>query len=93
MWLGRSRECEHVSRQRRCGIDDTERCLQVRKQGEWVDVPGAATPPYPMTDAAGTNQTYVFGFSPIAVDGVRLIGAPGGAKTFTSAAEVRAQYN
>jgi hypothetical protein len=66
---------------------------QVRVEGAWVDVASAAwAPPYPGTTDAGDNATYVVTFAPVVVDGVRVIGTPGGSKTFTSAAEISAQY-
>jgi hypothetical protein len=45
-----------------------------------------------LTDAAGTNQTYTFSFTPVVADGVRVIGVPGGTQMFTSAAEIAAYY-
>ncbi|NIK60842.1 hypothetical protein [Kribbella shirazensis] len=67
--------------------------VQVRRNGAWTDVTGkTATPAYPTSSAAGTNRTYVFSFDPVSGDGVRIIGTPGGAQTFTSIGELEAYY-
>jgi hypothetical protein len=66
--------------------------LEVRRNGTWVSIPATSSPTYPLTADAGANATYVFTFDPISADGVRVIGMPGGATTFTSAAEISAQY-
>ena len=67
--------------------------VQVRRNGVWVDATGqVATPGYPTSSAAGTNRTYVLTFDPTSGDGVRVIGGPGGAQTFTSIAELEV-YN
>lgn len=66
--------------------------LEVRQNGTWVTKIARTTPQYPYTGAAGTNQTYVFDFDPVVADGVRVIGAPGGTTTFTSASELAVYY-
>lgn len=67
--------------------------VQVRKNGSWTDVSGlTTTPSYPYSASAGPNRTYEFTFSPVAGDGVRIIGAPGGTRTFTSIGELEAYY-
>jgi hypothetical protein len=67
--------------------------VQVRKNGAWTDVAGTTvTPPYPGSAAAGSNVTYEMTFAPTAADGVRVIGKPGGSRTFTSASEVEVYY-
>ncbi len=67
--------------------------VQVRRDNQWVDVSGLRTSPeYPYDATAGTNRTYTLGFDPVAADGVRIIGAPGGTRTFTSIAELEVYY-
>jgi hypothetical protein len=67
--------------------------VQVRQDGQWVDVVAQSiTPAYPGDASAGAHTTYTFTFAPIAGDGVRVYGVPGGSRTFTSAAEVAAGY-
>jgi hypothetical protein len=67
--------------------------VQVRVNGVWTNVTGqSATPAYPTNNTAGPNKTYVFTFDPKAADGVRIIGAPGGTRTFTSIGELQAYY-
>ncbi|MGN9795659.1 FG-GAP-like repeat-containing protein [Streptomyces sp. OZ13] len=67
--------------------------VQVRRDNQWVDVSGGRTAPaYPYDSTAGANRTYTFSFDPTAGDGVRVIGRPGGEKTFTSVAEVEVYY-
>jgi hypothetical protein len=67
--------------------------VQIRRRGTWVDVAAPKVdPPYPMTNAAGDFRGYEFTFDELDADGVRVVGAPGGARTFTSAAEIAAYY-
>ncbi|MBF8194343.1 VCBS repeat-containing protein [Nonomuraea sp. K274] len=67
--------------------------VQVRRDHEWVDVTGLRiTPDYPYDNTAGPHRTYELGFDPIDGDGVRVIGAPGGTRTFTSIAELAVYY-
>ncbi|MBF8186130.1 DUF4185 domain-containing protein [Nonomuraea sp. K274] len=67
--------------------------VQVRRNGRWSDVRGQrVSPAYPHDQTAGPNKTYTFRFDPALADGVRVIGAPGGAHTFTSVAEVEVYY-
>lgn len=66
---------------------------QVRREDKWVDVTGVtASPAYPGSAAAGDNVTYVFSFDAVMADGVRVVGVPGGSRTFTSAAEIAASF-
>jgi hypothetical protein len=59
--------------------------VQVRRNFEWVDVPGVTvTPSYPYTTNAGSFTTYTFKMPNTAGDGVRIIGQPGGTGYFTS---------
>ena len=68
--------------------------VQVRRNGVWSDVPGqSVTPAYPYNSSAGTNHTYTFTFPATAADGVRVIGVPGGTRTFTSIGELEAYYS
>ncbi|MGW5433767.1 FG-GAP-like repeat-containing protein [Streptomyces sp. NPDC004059] len=63
--------------------------VQVRRNHTWQDVSGIRfSPSYPYDSTAGPNHTYTIGFNPVSGDGVRIIGTPGGAKTFTSIAEL-----
>ncbi|GMA15331.1 hypothetical protein E5F05_00825 (plasmid) [Deinococcus metallilatus] len=63
--------------------------VQVRQNGVWVNAAGVSiTPPYPYSGAAGPNKTYTLRFTPVSADGVRIIGTPGGSRTFTSIAEL-----
>jgi hypothetical protein len=66
--------------------------VQVRQNGTWVNVPGAAganaSPAYKGND--GINfETYTFNFAPITGDGIRIDGQPGGSATFISVGELR----
>jgi len=69
------------------GWFDTLR-VQVRQNGTWINVSGlTSTPAYPPND--GINyETYTLNFAPIAGDGVRLDGAPGGSDDFISVGEL-----
>jgi hypothetical protein len=59
--------------------------VQVRRNFEWVDVPGVIlTPSYPCTADAGSFTTYTFNLPNTWGDGVRIIGQPGGTGYFTS---------
>lgn len=67
--------------------------VQVRRDHTWTDVGGlSVSPAYPNDSSAGPNHTYTFTFDPVAGDGVRVIGAPGGTRTFTSIAELAVYY-
>ncbi|MEV5551197.1 FG-GAP-like repeat-containing protein [Streptomyces sp. NPDC052309] len=67
--------------------------VQVRRDHQWVDVSGQRIgPAYPHDSTAGAHRTYTFSFDPTAGDGVRIIGRPGGDKTFTSIAELEVYY-
>jgi hypothetical protein len=64
--------------------------IQVLQGGTWVNVPGAAvTPAYPGANGVG-YETFTFTFPSITGTGIRIDGAPGGASTFISVAELRA---
>ncbi|WP_263171554.1 DUF4185 domain-containing protein [Streptomyces sp. SCSIO ZS0520] len=65
--------------------------VQVRQKGVWKDVSQLSTAPaYPYNSSAGPHRTYELSFAPVAGDGVRIIGAPGGTRTFTSIGELEA---
>ncbi|MFC8391697.1 FG-GAP-like repeat-containing protein [Streptomyces sp. NPDC057238] len=67
--------------------------VQVRRDNRWVDVSGQRVgPAYPYDNTAGPHRTYTFSFDPTAGDGVRIVGRPGGEKTFTSIAELEVHY-
>lgn len=67
--------------------------VQVRRGGVWSDVGAVSvSPAYPYSSAAGPNHTYTFTFPATSGDGVRIIGAPGGTKTFTSIGELAVSY-
>lgn len=67
--------------------------VEVRKGARWVPVKGVkVSPVYPGDVRAGARRTYTFRFDTITGSGVRLIGRPGGAKTFTSVSELGVYY-
>jgi hypothetical protein len=67
--------------------------VQVRRNGEWADVKGqSVSPAYPAARPEKPYRRYVFRFQPTDADGIRLIGAPGGAQTFTTVAELEVFY-
>ncbi|NGN66495.1 DUF4185 domain-containing protein [Streptomyces sp. A7024] len=67
--------------------------VQVRKDHRWTDVTGLAIgPDYPYNNTAGPGKTYELTFDATAGDGVRIIGTPGGSRTFTSIAELEAYF-
>ena len=67
--------------------------VQVRQNHQWVNVEGQSiTPDYPYYNSAGPNKTYTFTFNDTWGDGVRIIGTPGGAKTFTTIGELAVYY-
>ncbi|MER6949582.1 FG-GAP-like repeat-containing protein [Nonomuraea sp. NPDC000554] len=67
--------------------------VQVRRDGRWTDVSGLrVTPDYPYDNTAGPNRSFELGFNPVDGDGVRVVGAPGGTRTFTSIAELEVYY-
>ena len=68
--------------------------VQVRREHAWTDVTGLRiTPPYPYDDTAGPNRRFELAFDPTWGDGVRIVGPPGGAATFTSVAELEVYYD
>ncbi|MFG2056375.1 carbohydrate binding domain-containing protein [Micromonospora sp. NPDC048930] len=67
--------------------------VQLRQNGQWVDAPAQTiSPNYPGDRTAGAFTTYTISFKPAVADGVRVIGFPGGARTFTSVSELAASY-
>jgi hypothetical protein len=62
--------------------------IQVRQQGDWVDVRATCSSPSYPGPGATANTTYVFGFDDTWGDGVRIVGSPGGSERFTSIAEL-----
>jgi hypothetical protein len=67
--------------------------VQVRQNFIWVDVNGLTiSPSYPYSNAAGTQKTYIFTFTPTWGDGIRIVGVPGGQHTFTSVSQISATY-
>ncbi|HEY2899951.1 MAG TPA: discoidin domain-containing protein, partial [Polyangia bacterium] len=63
--------------------------IQVRQSGVWVDVAGAAfTPAYAGNDGV-SDRIYRIVFPAVTGDAIRVDGAPGGASTFISVAELR----
>ncbi len=67
--------------------------VQVRINGSWVDVQNLqSTPPY--AGANGINyETYELSFAPVAGDGIRIAGTPGGSAHFISVGELRVLNN
>ena len=67
--------------------------VQVRRDFRWVDVEGlSVTPTHPGDQTSGPHRTYTFRFQDTVGDGVRIIGAPGGSRSFTSLAELEVYY-
>lgn len=68
--------------------------VQVRQGANWVNVTGlTTTPAYPYDNTAGPNKTFTLTFDPIAGDGVRIVGVPGGSATFTSIGELEVYFD
>ncbi|GAB2671990.1 DUF4185 domain-containing protein [Kribbella swartbergensis] len=67
--------------------------VQVKVDGSWVEV-GAQTvsPAYPGDATAGANKTYTITFPVQETDGVRVIGLPGGTRSYTSVSELAVRY-
>jgi hypothetical protein len=64
--------------------------VQVRQNGAWTDVANlVVTPAYRGNDGRAFDA-YDLAFQPVAADGVRIAGAPGGTGRFISVAELRA---
>lgn len=67
--------------------------VQVRKNGAWVYVAAQTTTPEYSGDAsAGDRTTYTMTFLPTQTDGIRVLGAAGGTRTFSSVSEVAVHY-
>lgn len=67
--------------------------VQVRQDFRWIDVAvRRITPPYPHNASAGPNRAYTTDFNRTWGDGIRIIGAPGGAARFTTIAELEVYY-
>lgn len=63
--------------------------VQVRQNGVWVDVAGVTVAPaYPAANNGVWFETYTLRFAPIAGDGIRIDGRPGGDHDFVSVAEL-----
>lgn len=61
--------------------------------GQWVNASGQLlSRDYPGDASAGAGKTWTIDFSPVQTAGIRLIGFPGGSRTFTSVAELTASY-
>jgi hypothetical protein len=67
--------------------------VQVRQGGQWVEV-GSQTvsPAYPGDATAGANMTYTITFPVQETDGVRVIGLPGGTRSYTTVSELAVRY-
>jgi PKD domain/PQQ-like domain len=63
--------------------------VQVRQNGAWVDVPGMTSHPTYFGANGVAFETFDMVFPPVTGDGLRIDGAPGGASTFISVAELR----
>ncbi|WP_052592889.1 DUF4185 domain-containing protein [Luteipulveratus mongoliensis] len=62
-------------------------------QGQWVDAAGQTiSPTYPGDASAGAGKTYDLSFVPATTSGVRVLGFPGGSRTFTSVAALKVGY-
>ncbi len=62
--------------------------VQVRQNGQWVNVSGLAIAPAYAGNDGVSFETYTLTFTPIQGDGIRLFGAPGGASQFISVGEL-----
>lgn len=68
--------------------------VQVRQKFEWKEVSGLKiTPEYPYDNTAVPNKVYEFRFDEVTADGVQILGAPGGASTFTSIGGLAVRYD
>lgn len=62
--------------------------VQVRRDHRRRDIDRLrVTPAYPYARTAGARTSHAFAFAATAADGVRLVGRPGGRRTYTSIAE------
>lgn len=69
----------------------TDLAVEVRQDGEWIEVDALAiSPEYPFGPSAGARTTYELRFAETWGDGVRIVGTPGGSARFTSIAELAA---
>jgi hypothetical protein len=67
--------------------------VQVRQNGSWVEVAAqTVSPSYPGDASAGANTTYTITFPAQETDGLRVIGLPGGTRSFTSVSELAVRY-
>lgn len=67
--------------------------VQVRRNFQWVDVEDlTVTPDYPTDATAGPNRAFTFRFKEAEGDGIRIVGKPGGPRTFTSIGELEVYY-
>jgi Domain of unknown function (DUF1929)/IPT/TIG domain len=68
----------------------TSLTVQVRQAGAWVNVARlASTPAYPGVNNGINFESYSLQFDAISGDAIRIYGAPGGAATFISVAELQ----
>lgn len=67
--------------------------VQVKVDGSWVEVAAqTVSPAYPGDASAGANKTYTITFPVQETDGVRVIGLPGGTRSYTSVSELAVRY-
>ena len=67
--------------------------VQVRKNGVWTDVKnGRISPDYPKGVTTGQYTTYTITFDECSGDAIRIIGRPGGARRYTTVAELAVFY-
>jgi hypothetical protein len=100
-WIGYSFPSQHtfseVTFQEGMHFSDggwfTSIMVQVRVNGTWTDVQNfQSTPAY--AGGNGVNyETYQLTFTPVAGDGIRIAGTPGGSASFISVGELRAFNN
>lgn len=63
--------------------------VQVRHNFQWTTVSGVAvSPAYPYSNSTPAFTAYTFNLPDVSGDGVRILGTPGGTKTFTSIANL-----
>lgn len=67
--------------------------VQVKVDGAWVEVAAqTVSPAYPGDASAGAHSTYTITFPTQETDGVRVIGLPGGTRSYTSVSELAVRY-
>jgi hypothetical protein len=67
--------------------------VQVRHGEAWLSVSRlSVSPPYPFDATLPANAVFTLRFDDVTGDGIRIVGAPGGAQYFTTMSELAAYY-